>query len=289
MECLKCDNTKMEMKKVRFNPEVKGVNVDVIVDALVCAKCHSPVMDPSMMNTLRSAAADKYREINGLLTSSEIREYRKNLGLSQTAFARYLNVGEASIKRWETYYVQDAVQDEHIRLKCDKVYAELNSFGLISKTQEPDQFNGHKRFSLEAFKHVALFLVSQCQTTKLYLNKIHFYIDFLHYKKTGRSLTGAQYVPMKYGPCPKRYNTIYDFLVDSCALEVKGEYGFKAVEELDMSYFDDSEKETLEYVLSICNEKGVEYLYDLSHGEKGYTETDENELIDYEYSQELQL
>jgi hypothetical protein len=45
--------------------------------------------------------------------------------MSQTAFASYLKVGEASIKRWETYYVQDVVQDDHIRLKCDEAYAEL--------------------------------------------------------------------------------------------------------------------------------------------------------------------
>ena len=47
--------------------------------------------------------------------------------MSQAAFANYLKVGEASIKRWETYFVQDVVQDDHIRLKCDEAYAEVNA------------------------------------------------------------------------------------------------------------------------------------------------------------------
>jgi hypothetical protein len=52
------------------------------------------------------------------LTSEEIINYRALLGMSQVAFANYLKVGEASIKRWETYFVQDVVQDDHIRFRC---------------------------------------------------------------------------------------------------------------------------------------------------------------------------
>lgn len=83
-------------------------------------------MDTSQMNILRRKAADEYRRQSNLLTSEQIVKYRSMLGMSQAAFAKYLKAGIASIKRWETYFVQDVVQDEHIRLKCDLDYAKLN-------------------------------------------------------------------------------------------------------------------------------------------------------------------
>ena len=152
MKCLKCDSTKMKRKRIRFSPEVKGIRVDVVVEAMVCDKCHTPLMDSSMMDELRRAAADKYRADRGLLTASEIRSYRNSLGMSQSAFARYLNVGEASIKRWETYYVQDAGQNEHIRLKCDEAYAELNFLEVYWKTHKPDKFS--EEMKKAGFKNV---------------------------------------------------------------------------------------------------------------------------------------
>lgn len=63
------------------------------------------------MNFLRRFAADAYRKKHNLLTSDQIIRYRESLGMSQTAFANYLKVEEASVKRWETYYIQDNVQD----------------------------------------------------------------------------------------------------------------------------------------------------------------------------------
>ena len=83
-------------------------------------KCQTPLMDGEQMNVLRRSAADKYRKQYNLLISEEIIKCRASLGMSQTAFANYLKVGEESIKRWETYFVQDVVQDDHIRLKCNE-------------------------------------------------------------------------------------------------------------------------------------------------------------------------
>ena len=289
MKCLKCDSTNLKRKRIRFSPEVKGINVDVVVEAMVCEECHTPVMDSSMMNDLRRAAADKYRVDQGLLMSSEIRSYRELLGMSQSAFARYLNVGEASIKRWETYYVQDAGQDEHIRLKCDEAYAELNFLDVYWKTHKPDVFSGKKQFNLQLFKNVALYLVSQTKETILILNKLHFFADFFHYQRFGESLTGARYVPLKYGPCPDQFRALYDCLERTGVIASKNKHGFEAKVAPDMSLFDDRELETLEFLIKIYDKKGGKYLYDLSHGEKGFVDTKECDFISYDYAGDLQL
>jgi len=246
-------------------------------------------MDSSMMDELRKAAAEKYRADRGLLTASEIRSYRESLGMSQSAFARYLNVGEASIKRWETYYVQDAGQDEHIRLKCDEAYAELNFLDVYWKKHKPDKFSGGKQFNLQFFKNVALYLVSKTSETILTLNKLHFFVDFLHYKRFGESLTGARYVPLKYGPCPDQFRALYDCLERTGVIASKNKHGFEANIVPDMSLFDDRELETLEFLINIYHEKGGKYLYDLSHKEKGFIDTKECDFISYDYARDLQL
>ena len=42
------------------------------------------------------------------------------------------------------------------------------------------------------------------------LNKLMFYSDFHHYRRTGRSISGLQYRAIQYGPVPEHYDTIYD-------------------------------------------------------------------------------
>lgn len=120
MKCLKCNKTQFIEQKVRFTPEIKGETLEVLVPCMVCENCESPFMDTKQMSVLRRYSADKYKENHNLLTSSQIIAYREELRMSQSVFARYLGVGEASVKRWETYYIQDTSQNELIRLKCDE-------------------------------------------------------------------------------------------------------------------------------------------------------------------------
>ena len=62
MKCLNCDCEKFESKNIRFNPEIKGEEVEVVVHSFVCTKCQTPLMDGEQMNVLRRSAADKYRK-----------------------------------------------------------------------------------------------------------------------------------------------------------------------------------------------------------------------------------
>ncbi len=287
MKCLKCDSTDFETKNVRFSSELKGETVDVIVPSFVCKACHATLMDAKQMNEHRRAVADAYRKKHKLLTSQEIISYRSKLNMNQAEFARYLNVGEASIKRWETYYIQDASQDDHIRLRCDEAYAETNFLNIQSQHSEPDEFRGNRKFSFELFKNVVLFLIVQTQTTILFLNKIHFYVDFFHFKKTGKGITGVHYANLKYGPCPDDYKTLYESLVAIGAIEKTDAHSYRALIPTDFSMFDDEEKATLMFITEVVKKKGVQYLYELSHKEKGFTETAECDFISYQFADAL--
>ena len=65
MKCLYCDSENFEKKNVRFNPEIRGEEIEVIALAFVCSKCQEPLMDAEQMNILRKTAADQYRRIHG--------------------------------------------------------------------------------------------------------------------------------------------------------------------------------------------------------------------------------
>lgn len=284
MRCLDCHNEQFITKKVRFTPEVKDEVIAVIAECSACTQCGSARMNDQQLDAFRRATADAYRSKHGLLTSAEIVKYRKMLGMSQVAFAAYLNVGEASIKRWETCFIQDVGQDEHIRLKCDPSYAAINALQVESKLS--DIYSGNKKFSLELAKNAILYLLDVAKSP-LYLNKVLFYVDFLHFKKFGKSLTGSRFVPLEYGPCPDGFQTIFAYLEKEACIKRTGQHTLKAMSKPDMSLFDDQEKETLHAIYQLAKKDGGASLYELSHQEKAFTKTAFAEPISYIHAKHL--
>ena len=288
MECLQCGSSRFETKKMRFTPEIKGEHVAVLVPASVCAECGDPLMDSKQMNQLRKAAADQYRKMHKLLTSDQIVKFRQALGMSQSAFAAYLKVGEASVKRWETYYVQDVVQDENIRLKCDEAYADSNALAVHWKTHSADIYSGKRRFNWELFKQAVCYLV-QLTPSPLFLNKALFYLDFIHFKDHGTSITGARYVHLEYGPCPDQYQNLFDRLLCEGILTAESHHELKSSVKADLSVFDDAEKETLKKVADLVKHDQGKKLLDLSHEEQAFKKTQAMQLITYDFAKHLKV
>lgn len=288
MKCLNCNGNKFEKKNCRFTPEIKGEEVEVIVPAMVCSHCSTPLMDDEQMSHLRKMAADIYRKNHGLLTSEEIIRFRSIFGMSQTAFANYLKVGEASIKRWETYFIQDMGQDEHIRLKCDEAYAEFSALNVEWKSHPPDIYSGKRRFSWELFKQAVIYLIKYTKSP-LFLNKALFYADFKHYKLFGVSITGARYAHLEYGPCPKRYEMLFEFMLRENLLIRVGGHNLKPTIQADLSVFDDSEKEVLESIVKLTENDGGQKLLKLSHKEDAYKNSQSMDLISYEHAKTLKI
>lgn len=288
MKCLNCDCEKFELKATRFNPEIKGEEIEVVVPAFVCAKCQTPLMDGEQMNVLRRSSANKYRKLHNLLTSEEIIKYRASLGMSQAAFANYLKVGEASIKRWETYYIQDVVQDDHIRLKCDEAYAELNALEVHWKSHSSDIYSGNRLFCLELLKQAVRYLIKFTKSP-LFLNKALFYADFKHFQRYGTSITGTRYVHLDYGPCPDQYQSLYQLFLTKGILISGGHHILKSSEKPDLSVFSDTEREVLEFVAQIAHPDGGKKLLKVSHEEEAYKKTEPLQLISYEFSKELKI
>ena len=122
MTCFQCSKGKMRPGLANIDATVKGETFPVSCTAMVCGRCGFHVLAPEQVDAYSMASADAYRQRHGLLTTKEILGFRKFLRMSQLAFADYLRVGVASVKRWELGQIQDEAMDELMRVKCDRAY-----------------------------------------------------------------------------------------------------------------------------------------------------------------------
>jgi putative zinc finger/helix-turn-helix YgiT family protein len=119
MICFKCNGEEFATRTAVVPQLVRNEELAVETPVSVCCSCGWQTLARGQTDELRKRAADAYRRKHGLLTSAEIVSRRAGLEMSQAEFATYLRVGEASIKRWETWQIQDASSDELIRIKTD--------------------------------------------------------------------------------------------------------------------------------------------------------------------------
>jgi putative zinc finger/helix-turn-helix YgiT family protein len=108
IKCCQCDEADLETTVVQLTGKVRGEDYAVEMLGLGCAHCKYQTIAGTAMPEYGRLLADKYRAAHGLLTSDDIRTRRERLGMSQQAFAEFLGVGVASVKRWEMGKIQDA-------------------------------------------------------------------------------------------------------------------------------------------------------------------------------------
>jgi putative zinc finger/helix-turn-helix YgiT family protein len=119
MICLKCDNEDFALKPdAEVEQEFRGETFKIVSPVMECKHCGWRVLAEGQMDELGRRTSDAFRKRHNRLTSEEIKELRISLNMSQRQFADFLRVGEASVKRWENWRIQDASSDELIRLKC---------------------------------------------------------------------------------------------------------------------------------------------------------------------------
>jgi putative zinc finger/helix-turn-helix YgiT family protein len=287
MKCLNCNGEWFTKKRIRIPSDFRGEVIDAVVPAQVCNKCEQPLMNSAQMDVLRKAVSDTYRKKHGLLSSEEIVSFRKKLGMSQREFAKYLEVGDASVKRWETHYVQDKSQDRHIRLKCDKSYASVHAQKLDEKTLVADELSGKRTFSWEKFCAATLTLLD-ASDSPLTLNKALFYSDFLNYKRNGVSITGSRYAKLDHGPCPDSYRVLFQRMIQEGLVKQGKGHQILPMAKPDLSLFDDDEIQTLEAVKKLAAKKKW-HLFDLSHTEDAFEKSDYYCLISYKFAAKLKI
>jgi len=120
MICFKCSGETFATQVATIRQNFRGELLDVKTTVSVCTECGWQTLARGQTDELRRHTANTYRERHGLLASDQIKYIRKLKCQNQAEFARFLGVGEASVKRWESGLVQDKAYDQLIRIKCTR-------------------------------------------------------------------------------------------------------------------------------------------------------------------------
>jgi putative zinc finger/helix-turn-helix YgiT family protein len=116
LRCPDCDNGRLESRLADLTGTRKGESFSIRMRALCCDKCDFKTIAKEHAAQFALRTANAYRKAHGLLTSMEIRDIRSRLKMSQAQFAKFLEVGVASVKRWELGEIQDAAMNRLIHL-----------------------------------------------------------------------------------------------------------------------------------------------------------------------------
>ena len=109
------------------------------------------------------------------------------------------------------------------------------------------------------------------------LNKVLFYIDFVHHRRFGRPVTGMEYQKLEHGPAPRRLLPVRDRLIQSGALQqVETEFHglpqrrLKALRQPNLDGFGPTETDVIDEVVDAFRGRNGKELSDLSHQTFGW-------------------
>lgn len=255
----------MELKELKKEKTYRGVDITYTVEALVCPECGLEGGTVRSAAAAQRAIADAYREKVGLLSSQEIKSLRKNNGLTQQRLANIMNVGIASIKRWETGVIQSKSMDHALRMQLQCSY-------------QADGHTGNRKINLPRIKLVAKTFegifhkrLLKVGDKFLFLSKYLWYADMVAFRELGRSLTGASYAALPYGPQLNNYRDLV-----------------KPIKKSDLNEAEPLSEEELRIIRQVAekfpNEQDV---YDAAHREKIWKDTETGALIPYSCAIEL--
>lgn len=197
----------MRMKKVKKKVTFRGVNFVVPVEEYVCTVCGAEAGTPQQTAAIQKTISGAYRRAVSMLTGDEIVEKRKKLKLTQEALAKRMNVGIASIKRWEGGTIQSKSMDHALRIALgDKAVG--------------DSCTGNRAFSipriklvLKEFESILGRHILKKNDRMLFAAKYLWYADMVAHRETGESMTGSTYAALPYGPQLNNYKDLIDDII----------------------------------------------------------------------------
>lgn len=232
--------TKIITRKEVFNVCKEDIEVDAKV--MVCAECGEELFNEELDSATLINAYNEYRRRHKLLLPEEIRRIREQYGLSQRSFAKLLNWGDKTIRRYENGAVQDRAHNSLLLFLREpenmRTYLTENEIALDEKqisrlletvekleqdtdfrvsrryfdlffSRVPCEENGFKGFDYEKLCAMVLFFAHKSAgLLKTKLMKLLNYSDMIFYKENGLSISGLKYAHLPYGPVPDNFDMI---------------------------------------------------------------------------------
>ena len=241
---------KKELQVFRF----RGQDIEFERRIAFCNNCGSLIDVEDLENETTTNVARIYAEKFGMSTL-QIQNVRQQYKLGVRPFAKLLNIGPASVTRYESGSLPQAShlelykrlqQHPHVILEffnrnkgplssreLKMVETALDAWTIadhsfqtddqiiesIYKPNEATELAGYGDFSLEKFINMILYFATN-GVLKTKLMKLLWYSDFLYFKRQTVSITGATYVKYPYGPVLKDHDLTLAHLQHMNVIEV---------------------------------------------------------------------
>ncbi len=306
---------------------IKGVDVSIEAPLIKCDVCENEFENPEMGQDVAELALRAYRKEVGLLSPEEIKTFRKSLGLTQHELSELLGWGGATLSRYENGALQDEAHDRAMRMimepdallgliennpgrltqaKRDHLVRKLKTrenaeaayrgfFRRFLTDYQADINSGYRRFDAKKFFAMVLHFCRDSGIPKTKLNKLLWYSDFLSFKHNTVSISGTRYAHLPFGPCPNNYDVFLAFLTDidkslSVVEQSSGIYSWEVLVSSgtpDYSLFTNGEIHVLSSVAKSFEYKSASEICEISHGEQGFQETGDGQIISYDFADGL--
>lgn len=261
---------------------------------------------------------NQYRESNHILFPEQIKALREKYGVSQRTMSTILGFGINQYRSYEDGeipslsnakligLVRDSrnfralVTDKAGELREKEYKAILQGIEEILNGDDggaqdllplpwrldgiPDQYTGYRVPDFNKFAQMVLFYFNKLDhlfTVKL--NKLLFYSDFCHYKRTGFSISGCRYRAIPMGPVPEEYRILNDLLISRGYLELSFLVRDEEYIEIlrpnpntlsDLSVFTAEELDTLEMTFKLIGYEKTGEIVTRSHQEIAWKENE---------------
>jgi len=123
-----------------------------------------------------------------------------------------------------------------------------------------------------------------------------YYLDFLSYRDTDKSVTGDLYVHKQFGPVPSKIDDILTELQSKNLLEIKrvqykdGEiFKYENKKDPDQSVFEPHEKVLLEKICEEFSLWNTEKIVNQTHLEAPWFYSKPYQIVDYKYAKDLEF
>lgn len=278
---------------------------------------------------------NQYREKYNLPFPDQIKFIREQYGLTQAKMAEVLGFGVNMYRQYEngemptlsnarliqmaadpaefkklvekSIHLLDENTLQDLLLRLDELTSNNDDFRfnglpqyLMSGGREnrAGKFTGYKSPSLRRLIEMIVYFAKELKPYKTQLNKLLFYADFYHYKRTATSISGAEYCAIKMGPVPNNFNSIFEYAATTKMIEIEyhdfggGKYGEQFKEhrghKFNKQLFNKDELETLATIKDLFAKKSTKEIIDLSHDEIAWKANNEgNQKISYDYAFQL--
>lgn len=190
---------------------------------------------------------NQYRAKYNLPFPDQIKGIREQYGVNQTKMAEILGFGVNVYRQYENgeipsisngrliqlaadpsefkklliaSRIMDNTPLDNVRKKIEKLIAAKDDFHINGLPQylmtggsegAANVFTGYKTPSLKKLIEMTVYFTEALRPWKTKLNKLLFYADFLHYKKTGFSISGTEYIAIQMGPVPYNFGSIFEY------------------------------------------------------------------------------